>query len=116
MKLFHAITFCLMYVRELVFATARIAWLVVHPKLKLSPQFVKMPLSIEGDFPTLLFVCLISMTPGSLSVSLNRSRKTLLIHLLDTQDPEAEVRKMKLKFETPLLKIFSQTPKPTPTR
>jgi len=104
----HVIPFFFVYLRELIESTARIAVLVVRPRLNLSPKFAEMSLDLRGDFPILVFVCLISMTPGSLSVALDRERHTLLIHLLDVRDPEEEIRRLKACLETPLMKIFGQ--------
>lgn len=108
MKVLQAIVFCFIYLRELLTATGRLAWLVVQPRVRLSPCFAEMPLDLRGEFPTLLFVCLVSMTPGSLSVSLDRGRNVLLIHLLDSHDPGAEIARMKLQLERPLIRIFGQ--------
>lgn len=107
-RVFHIVSFAVLYLRELIWSTARIAVLVVSPKIDLSPQFAEIPLDLRGDFPILVFVCLISMTPGSLSVALDRERHVLLIHLLDVHDPEGEIKRMKTQFETPLMKIFGQ--------
>lgn len=107
-RLLPIIPFVFLYLRELIVSTARIAVMVVRPELNLSPKFAEMPLDLRGDFPTLIFVCLISMTPGSLSVALDRERHVLLIHLLDVRDPDGEIARMKASFETPLMKIFGQ--------
>lgn len=106
MKLFHLIVFALIYLREVAVSTFRLALLVLHPKPPLNPRFVEVPLDLRGDMPRFLFACLISMTPGSLSVGLDPSRAVLVVHLLDAPDPDAAVREMKTVFEQPLIRIF----------
>ena len=108
MKLFHIIAFAAIYLWEIVLSTWRLARVILSPKLRISPCFVEVPLDLHGEFPRFLFACLISMTPGSLSVALDRERGLLVVHLLDAADPAAAVREMKSVFEQPLLRIFGR--------
>lgn len=106
MRLFHAPVFLVIYVREIIFSTLRIARLALTPKLELSPCFVEVPLHLQGEFPRFLFACLISMTPGSLSVGLDAERGVLHVHLLDAPDPGEAIRELKEVFEQTLIGIF----------
>jgi multicomponent K+:H+ antiporter subunit E len=106
MKIVHFIVFAGIYLREIVLSTFRLAWLVLSPKIKLHPCFVDVPLDLAGELPRFLFACLISMTPGSMSVGLDAERGILRVHLLDARDPDAAVREMKEVFEKPLIRIF----------
>jgi multisubunit Na+/H+ antiporter MnhE subunit len=108
MKLFHILLFMLIYLREVVMSTWRIARLVLSPRLDLKPRFVEVPLNLQGEMPRFLFACLISMTPGSLSVGINPDRGLLMVHLLDAPDPEAAIREIKEVFEQPLIRIFGR--------
>jgi len=107
MKLIHIFIFALLYLWEVMRSTVNLAWLVVRPGLDLQPQFVEVPLTLKGEFPRFLFACLVSMTPGSLSVSLDAERGILLVHLLNANDPEGSVIDMKKRLEAPLLRIFT---------
>lgn len=106
MKLIRILIFALLYLWEIIRSTGNLAWLVVRPGLELHPRFVDVPLALNGEFPRFLFACLVSMTPGSLSVSLDAERGILLVHLLDADDLEASVREIKSRLEAPLLRIF----------
>lgn len=106
MKFLHVISFAFIYLWEVIHSTVTLARLVLAPKLDIHPNFVKVPLTLKGDFSRFLFACLVSMTPGSLSVLLDAERSVLLVHLLDARDPEASVTQIKARIETPLLKIF----------
>jgi multicomponent K+:H+ antiporter subunit E len=46
------------------------------------------------------------MTPGTMSVGIDPDRGVLMVHLLDSLDPEASIREMKSVFEKPLIRIF----------
>ncbi len=106
MKLFHSIVFALIYLREVVLSTARLARLVLQPHIDLRPRFVEVPLTLRGEFSRFLYACLISMTPGTLSVALDHERGILLVHLLDARDPATAVSELKSRFEMPLVRIF----------
>ncbi len=108
MKLVHIVLFAVLYLWEVVRSTANLAWLVLRPKIDLHPRFVEVPLALEGEFPRFLFACLVSMTPGSLSVSLDSESGVLCVHLLDVEDPKVSVSALKSRIEEPLLRIFGQ--------
>lgn len=105
-KLLYSISFALLYVREVIISTVRIAVTILRPGLDIRPCFVEVPLTLRGEFPQFLYACLISMTPGSLSVSLDRERSVLVVHLLDARDPTTAVSVLKSSFEEPLIRIF----------
>ena len=106
MKIIRILLFLLLYCREVLVSTARLTVLVLRPKLAIQPCFVDVPLDLRGDFPRFLFACLITMTPGTLSVGLNDKENILVVHLIDTPDPEAAIREIKDVFEQPLIRIF----------
>ncbi|RPJ33688.1 MAG: hypothetical protein EHM17_09475 [Verrucomicrobiaceae bacterium] len=108
MKLYHSIMFGLIYLREVAISTFRLALLVLRPQIKLNPCFVEVPLDLQQQLPRLLFACLISMTPGTMSVGLDPDRGILLVHLLDAPDADAAIREMKETFEQPLIRIFGR--------
>ncbi len=113
MKLIYIIQFALLYLWEVVRSTGSLAWLVLRPDLKLRPRFVDVPLELEGEFPRFLFACLVSMTPGSLTVSLDARRGLLCVHLLDVTDPDVSTAALKSRIEAPLLRIFNKPPRPS---
>jgi len=108
MKAVHALVFVLIYLWEVVFSTYKLALIVLHPNPVLNPRFIDVPLDLKDEMPRFLFACLISMTPGTMSVGLDHDRGVLIVHVLDAPDPEAAVRNMKKTFEQPLVRIFGR--------
>ncbi|MFK7850878.1 MAG: Na+/H+ antiporter subunit E [Akkermansiaceae bacterium] len=107
MIIVHILAFCLLYVWEVILSTGQLAKLVLSPKPKLNPEFLDVPLDLKGEYAQFLFACLVSMTPGTLSVALNQADGTLLVHWIDCEDPEEAITELKEKIERPLLKIFN---------
>jgi len=108
MKVYYSIVFGLIYLWEVAFSTFRLALIVLRPQIKLNPRFVEVPLDLQQELPRFLFACLISMTPGTMSVGLDPDRGILVVHLLDAPDAEAAIRDMKTTFEQPLIRIFGR--------
>ena len=108
MRIYHSIVFALIYLREVVLSTFRLALIVLRPNLKLNPCFVEVPLDLQQQLPRFLFACLISMTPGTMSVGLDPDRSILVVHLLDAPDCDAAIKEMKETFEQPLIRIFGR--------
>lgn len=109
MRVIHSIAFIFIYLWEVVYSTMTLTRYVLRPRMIVEPRFIHVPLDLKGEFPRFLFACLVSMTPGTLSVAIDQSRGTLLVHFLDCNDPLQAVSSLKRSIERPLLRIF-----PTP--
>lgn len=109
MKILHSLLLVLIFLREVAVSTFRIAGWVLSPRLSLSPCFVEVPLDLRGEIPRFLFACLISMTPGSMTVALDSKRDVLTVHLLNAPDPRAAVDEIKSVFERRLIRIFGSS-------
>jgi multisubunit Na+/H+ antiporter MnhE subunit len=108
MKIYYILAFLFIYLREVLLSTWRLARLVLTPRLNLKPSFVEVPLDLEGEMPCFLLACLISMTPGSMSVGINPERRVMIVHLLDAPDPDAAIREIKEVLELALIRIFGR--------
>lgn len=95
-----------LFVRELVLSALQVAWLVVHPKLRLRPGIIAYPLTVTTDTQIALLANLITLTPGTLSVDVSRDRKTLYIHAIDIADRELLIGKIAAGFETSVLRAL----------
>lgn len=108
MRIYHFIVFAFIYLREVAISTFRLALIVLRPRIKLNPCFVEVPLDLQQELPRFLFACLITMTPGTMSVGLDPDRGILVVHLLDAPDAQAAIHEMKTTFEEPLIRIFGR--------
>ncbi|TAG10649.1 MAG: hypothetical protein EAZ42_02985 [Verrucomicrobia bacterium] len=106
MRIFYAIYFIFLYLWEVILSTWNLMCWVMKRDVNPQSCFVDVPLTLRGDFPRFLFACLVSMTPGSLSVALDPDRGVLCVHLLDAPDQGAAIAEMKSRIEAPLLRVF----------
>ena len=91
---------------DIIVANIEVARLVLGPIERLRPSFVEVPLAIEDPFVATILGSIVTLTPGTLSVDVDRERKLLLIHALDVPDEAQLVATIKSRYETPLKEIF----------
>lgn len=69
--------------------------------------FVVIPLDLREPFGLALLSILLTVTPGTLWVQYDSDTGRLLMHVLDMTDGDALVRRIKERYERPLLEIFA---------
>ena len=66
-----------------------------------------MPLDIDDPFVATLLGSIVSLTPGTVSVDIDRSRGVLQVHALHVEDPAAASAQIKSRYEAPLREVFA---------
>lgn len=101
-----ALKFLLMVLWDIVIANAQVAVLIMGPRQKLQPAFMRIPLELKQDFTITLLANTISLTPGTVSVDLQMNDGYLLVHGLHVKDIDAAIADIKTRYERPLKEIF----------
>ena len=101
-----AIRMLLLVTLDIVLANIAVARLVLGPIGRLRPAFVKVPLALTNPQSIALLASIITMTPGTVSADISADGRTLLVHVLDCEDPAALVARIKRRYEQPLLEVF----------
>lgn len=106
-KVPHLINLIVFFIKELLVANFRVAYDVVTPMTFLRPCIVGVPLDAKSDLEITLFACMVSLTPGTLSLVLSEDKTILFVHAITFKkmDTEAIKRELKDGFEDKLLKI-----------
>ncbi len=94
------------FLYELVVSSIRVAWDVLTPTHLSKPAIVEMPLDVTSDLEILLVTNLISLTPGTLSIDVTPDRKTLVVHAMFADDPDALVAELKGGMERLVKEVF----------
>ncbi|NVK33173.1 MAG: Na+/H+ antiporter subunit E [Rhodobacteraceae bacterium] len=105
-RTFKAVSLCGLFLYELCVAAFRVAWLVMQPKIDVSPGVIAMPLDVKRDFEITLLANMITLTPGTLSVDVSDDRGTLYVHCLDVPDPQKTIDEIKNGFERKIMEVF----------
>ncbi len=91
---------------DIVVANVEVARLVLGPADRLHPVFIELPLEIDDPFVATILASIITLTPGTLSVDIDRAQRVLLVHALDVADVPAAIDTIKRRYEAPLKEIF----------
>lgn len=82
------------------------AIILFKPNRALRPAWLAVPLELTSPEAITVFAGTISLTPGTVSADISACGKFLLVHALHAPDPEAEVAKVKQRYEARLRRIF----------
>ena len=96
------------FVYELLMSSFQVAWNVLTPWNQPKSAVINMPLDVESDLEILLVSSLISLTPGTLSLDVSADRKTLYVHAMFGEDPDATVQQLKSGMERLVLEVFEK--------
>lgn len=91
---------------DILVASIVVTRLILGPGAALCPRFVVVPLDMTNPYAIAMLASIISLTPGTVSVSLSDDHKELLLHGLDVPDAEELIRAVKTRYETPIKEIF----------
>lgn len=69
--------------------------------------FVSIPLDLRAPYGLAVLAIILTATPGTLWVQYDSATGRLLLHVLDLTDSDDWVRRIKDRYERPLLEIFS---------
>ena len=70
---------------EIVKANIDVAARVWSPTLRIEPQLVRVPCELKTDLGTVIYANSITLTPGTVTVSVDMETKELLVHALSAQ-------------------------------
>lgn len=100
--------YLVVFVYDIVIGSFQVAWLIVRGPKRLRPAFVAIPLAIERDLTISLLANTISLTPGTVSALLSEDKRTLIVHTIHTDDPDALAAGIRQRYEAPLKHIFEE--------
>lgn len=91
---------------ELVKANLRLALDVATPNFHMKPGIIALPLDATQDNQILLLSMLINTTPGSVALDISPDRKTLYVHVMYMDTPDAARAEIKQGFERRVLGVL----------
>lgn len=95
------------FVAELVVSSLHVAWDVVTPRLRAHPGIVAVPLSLDDDRAITVLAMMVSLTPGTLALDVSEDRRTLFVHAMYAEEPDAVRRSIKEGMERRVAAVFA---------
>ncbi len=97
-----------LFVWEVIKANLDVAYRVLHPGLPIRPGIVKVKTSLKSDMGLTFLANSITLTPGTMSVDIDKDKGVLYIHWIftRTQDTGEATKIIVDRFERVLKKIF----------
>jgi len=93
------------YLREMAIANIKVAAEVITPWTISRPAILAVPLDARTDLEITLFANLLALTPGTLAIDLSPDRRTLYVHALFVDDPDAYKKHLKRDLERRVLEL-----------
>ena len=84
---------------ELSKSNIDVARIVLNPKIDIHPGFYAYPCDLEEEWEISLLTALVTLTPGTVVVAISDDHSTIYIHGLHLQSAEAEINRVKTRFE-----------------
>lgn len=92
---------------DIITCNVRVAKQVLGSTKKLNPKWYRVPLETDHEHVNTLLAMIITTTPGTVSAGIDQERGDILVHALNSEDPEAEILDIKTRYEQPLMQIFN---------
>jgi multicomponent Na+:H+ antiporter subunit E len=106
LRAYRVVRLIVFFIYDLAVSSIRVAYDVLTPTDHSNPKILEMPLDVESDIEILLVTNLISLTPGTLSLDVTPDRKTLIVHAMFADDPDAVIASLKNGMERMVKEVF----------
>lgn len=102
-----AIELLAVFVYDVIVANLQVARLALGNTAKLKPAWVEIPLDIDDEFVATILGSIITLTPGTLTCTVDVPNSRLLVHFLNVDDEAAGIADIKSRYEARLKRIFA---------
>lgn len=93
---------------DIVVANFEVAAIILFKRNHdLKPGWLVIPMELDTPEAITVFAGTISLTPGTVSSDVSACGRFLLVHALDAPEPDAEIARIKTRYETRLKRVFA---------
>lgn len=99
--------YCAVVLKDIVVSNIQVARLVLFRRGdSLRSGYITVPLELQSAEAITVLAGTITLTPGTVSADICADGRSLLVHCLELDDPDAAVASIKERYERRLLEIF----------
>lgn len=106
LRVWRIVRLALYFVYELLVSSLQVVQAVIMPRIATNAKIIEVPLDVKSDAEILLVTSLISLTPGTLSIDVTEDRKTLFVHAMFAEDPDAQIAQLKSGMERMVREVY----------
>ncbi len=104
---FKLAAYVLMVIWDIVLANIDVAKIILFKKPEdVHSHWINVPLDLTSAEAITVLAGTITMTPGTISAMLSADARSILVHCLHTDDPDAVRDEIKSRYESRLKEIF----------
>lgn len=104
----------LVVIYDIIMSNITVAKIVLGPMDRPQPMWLDIPLACRDETVNSLFAMIITMTPGTVSSTIDEARRVIVVHALDCDDPIGAIEGMKHRYEAALMAILMIEPDALP--
>jgi multicomponent Na+:H+ antiporter subunit E len=106
LRLWYLVRYAFIFAKALTMSTIDVTKAVLRPELDIRPGFLAVDMESETDLEITLLANSITLTPGTISVHVEREERKIIIHALNVgTDPDAVRRDIQQTLEANILKF-----------
>lgn len=101
------VAYLLLVLWDIIIANFEIAVIILFRRNRdLRPAWLSIPMELDTPEAITVLAGTISLTPGTVSSDVSACGNYLLVHALHAPDPEAEIVRIKARYEARLKRVF----------
>jgi multicomponent Na+:H+ antiporter subunit E len=104
-RVIAVINLLLIFIKELILANIAVLKVVLKPKLDMKPGIFAFPTELKKDWEITVLANLITLTPGTLTISVSDDNKILYVHAMDMGEVQDEIESIKNSFEKAIMEV-----------
>lgn len=104
-RVIAVIKLLLIFIKELILANIAVLKVVLKPKLDMKPGIFAFPTELKKDWEITVLANLITLTPGTLTISVSDDNKILYVHAMDMGEVQDEIESIKNSFEKAIMEV-----------
>jgi multicomponent Na+:H+ antiporter subunit E len=104
-RVWAAVKLLFLFLKELILSNIAVIAHILRPRLKIRPGIVALQTELKSDWEVALLACLITLTPGTLTLEVSPDQDRLYIHVMDIHDAELLAQQIKGTFEKAIMEV-----------
>lgn len=94
-----------LFIYKLILSNIEVIKIVLSPKMDIKPGIIAVPTKLKTDWEVTLLSCLISLTPGTLSMNFSEDGRTIFVHSIHVPDKKAAIKEIHNSFERAIMEV-----------